>query len=124
MLKLLRDTLIVYGLTFLSGFVVGAAAGPAGLDQPSMQIAIALANIVFGIVGFTIVGAMTKTQRFKYMTKVVFLLWAVNLMNLLMGGTLLRWFLGLPFLFAIMGVGGALSLLFAPTTKGQLEPTV
>ncbi len=117
MRKLFRDTIIVYGLTFLSGIVVGAATGPAGFDQTRMQMAIALANIVFGIVGFTIVGVMNKTERFKYMTKVVFLLWAVNLTNLLMGGTLLRWFFALPFLFAIMGIGGALSLLFAPATK-------
>ena len=61
----LRDVAIVWGLTFLFGLVVGIGAGVAKIELAQAQLSMAAGNFIFGIVGFTIVGALTKTDRFQ-----------------------------------------------------------
>jgi hypothetical protein len=125
MITILRDTAIIWGLTFLSGFVIGIGAAAGNVDSSKLQAAVAAGNLIFGIVGFTIVGCLTKTDRFKHMTKVVLCLWLVGLTNVLfLGYAFVSWALSLIFLFVAMGAGGGVSLLFVPAPAKTRDPAV
>jgi FtsH-binding integral membrane protein len=115
MRRLLRDTFIIWMLTFLVGFVIGIAKTVGVISPTKEMIAIAVGNFLFGIVGFTIVGAMTKLSRFTHLFKVLLALWIISLVNLLGPFTFTQWLLGFPFLLVTMGIGGAISLLFVPS---------
>ena len=64
-----RDVGIVFVLTFLGGLVVGLTSGLTGAEVN--VIAIALSNIVFGTVGFTISGCIVKINRFRHLYQVL-----------------------------------------------------
>lgn len=120
---IIRDVAIVWILTFLSGFVVGFAMANGVLDPSRIQLGAAASNLVFGIVGFTIVGVFTKADRFKHMTKVVFVLWLLGLVNvyLVQGFGFTQWMLSLVFIFVAMAIGGVISVFSALSTHSK-EP--
>ncbi|HLY58550.1 MAG TPA: hypothetical protein VKS60_23510 [Stellaceae bacterium] len=113
-LPILRDVLIIFGLTFLSGFVVGflfAFRGASG--TPAYAVALGLSNLVFGTVGFVISGCLAPPGRWRHLLLVAVGVWLLSLANVaFMGVPFLQWaFLVIP-IAIIMGVGGGLSYLF------------
>ena len=108
-----RDTLIVWCLTVLGGFVVGFALGVVGAaGSPQIPLVVAVSNFVFGIVGFVIVGALAKTNRFRHLVVIALAAWVTSFLNvLLFAGSIGNWLLALPFIFVVMLIGGGISFL-------------
>jgi hypothetical protein len=110
-----RDVLIIFGLTFLSGFIVGLSGA---LNGEMYLVAIAAGNLLVSVMGFTISGALARTDRFKHLLKVALGLWFLNLVNVLfVGVTLTQWVLSIAVIFVAMGIGGLLSFLFVKNPK-------
>jgi len=122
-----RDTLILWCFTALGGMVVGFALGLMGAAQsPKAMIAIGFSNLVLGIVGFAIVGALAKANRFRHLLVVTIAVWITSLVNVpIFGVGIGHWALSLLFLLLIMLVGGGISLLLTarPAKTAQVgEP--
>ncbi len=119
---ILRDVLIVLGLTFLGGFVVGFTAGVSG--KPAPLEAIAISNLVFGILGFVIVGCLNATaagERFQHLSQVAVGVWLCSLVNVAFGVTIPQWFAAGGFILFLMGVGGGISLLIVRPQPPRAE---
>jgi hypothetical protein len=122
-----RDVLIVWLLTNLGGAVVGfagaALVGPGSLANPRVQLTLAFSNFIFGIVGFTIAGALKKNDRFRHLFLVAFANWIISAPSLLFTPfTLKQWLMSPVFLCVVLGVGGGLSLLLVPEPRASSEP--
>jgi hypothetical protein len=112
----LRDVVIIWILTALAGFVVGFTSPP----EANRMMGYALANLIFGSVGFTISGCMAKIGRWKHLLVVAIGVWIVGLINIfIVPINLTQWFFGFIFIVFIMAIGGGLSYLFAPTPKSS-----
>jgi hypothetical protein len=112
----LRDSLIVLGLTLAGGFVIGLSA-PS--DPLSRALAIAASNIIFMTIGFTISGAIVKVGRFKHLFKVAIVSWLICIFNVLLGFSFFQWLFGLVYALIAMCIGGGLSFLFAKSPKSS-----
>ena len=107
-----RDTLIIFLLTFLGGFVIGFAVASA--NAPVSMAAIGLSNVLFATVGFCISGCLSPIQRFRHLGVVLAVVWLLGLVNLLIMDNLniLTWIVSLIPLAVAMLVGGGISFLF------------
>jgi hypothetical protein len=111
----IRDVLIIFALTFLSGFVIGLSGARHGQQY---LLAIAAGNLLFMVIGFTISGALAKTARFKHLIQVALGVWLLGLLNLVIGSaTIAQWAIGIVFILVAMGIGGGLSFLFVKGPK-------
>ena len=109
---IVRDTLIVFALTFVGTFVAGLV-GPQ--DPESKLYTLATVNLAFTAMGFAISGVLARFDRFSHLWKVALALWVVGLANvLLVGASLGQWVLSLVFILVAMGIGGAASYLITP----------
>lgn len=117
MKTIIRDVAIVWSLTFLSGVIVGFLVAQNQLPAQSRIAGLALANGIFSVVGFTIVGALARKDRFKHMARVCVVAWLVGLTNVIFGSVFKHWLLSLLFLFTAMLIGWALSFLFSSPRK-------
>jgi FtsH-binding integral membrane protein len=104
-----RDTLIIIVLTGIGGFIVGLS----GSSGPSALVAIAVSNILFMSVGFTISGAIVKKERFRHLFKVAVCLWVFSLINVFFGFALVEWVFSFVSILIAMGLGGTFSFVFA-----------
>ncbi len=127
---LARDVVIVWLLTNLGGAVVGftgaALLGPDALANPRTQLALAFSNFIFGILGFTIVGALKRVGRFSYLLVVGVINWLLNGLTLVftpltLNISLKQWLLAPLFMLVLIAVGGGLSLLFVSAQKATNE---
>lgn len=118
--SILLDALIVYGLTFVCGAIVGALssslASPMTLEKlrtPNMIIAIALSNSFASILGFFIVGfRAARNQYWRHLFLVALFVWIASLINVVFFGIpFARWFFGIFAMALFMGIGGGLRLL-------------
>ena len=110
---------MIYALTALGGFVIGLT----GAEGAQANTAVIASNTIFAIVGFSISGAIAKHHRFKHLARVALVLWGVSLLNIpLLGGTIIHWLIGIFWIFAWMGLGGALSYAFVRTPKSEEIP--
>jgi len=122
---LARDIAIVWVAQNLGGLVVGfmgaLLVGRNAIADPRVQMALIFSNFVFGVVGFTIVGALAKTGRLKHLVLVGLCVWLVGLSAMLViPMTLKQWFLGGGlFQLVIVAIGGGLSFLFRPPSRIQ-----
>lgn len=111
---ILRDTLLVWGLSLVGGFIVGfsfAMRGAAG-DQTEMML-IALSNIICSIIGFTISGCLARKNRFQHLFWVALMTWLTSLFNVVvMGFPFGQWALSIILIMVLMGAGGGLSFIF------------
>jgi hypothetical protein len=58
-----RDTLIVWCFTALGGLIVGFAFGLLGAaESPKALLVIGFSNLLFSVVGFTIVSTFARTE--------------------------------------------------------------
>ncbi|MGH7260808.1 MAG: hypothetical protein ACREI9_09025 [Nitrospiraceae bacterium] len=111
---LARDVGIVFVLTFIGGLVVGFTSSLTGAEVNIL--AIALSNIVFGTVGFTISGCIVKINRFKHLYRVALGVWLLSLMNVAFGMVdIQQWLVSILSVLLMMGMGGGLSYLFVRT---------
>jgi FtsH-binding integral membrane protein len=117
-----RDVGIVFVLTFLGGLVVGFTTSMAGAEVN--VVAIALSNIVFGTVGFTISGCIVKSNRFKHLYQVALGVWLLSLINVAFGVVdIQQWLVSILSVLLMMGMGGGLSYLFVRTPKIDQLPS-
>ena len=113
-----RDVGIVFVLTFLGGLVVGFTTSLMGAEVNIL--AIALSNIIFGTVGFTISGCIVKTNRFKHLYQVALGVWLLSLINVAFGMVdIQQWLVSILSVLLMMGMGGGLSYLFVRTPKAE-----
>jgi hypothetical protein len=116
-----RDVLIIMGLTFLAGFVIGLTGVARG---PNAVLAMAAGNLVFMIVGFTISGALARTRRFNHLLWVALGVWLASIINVLFfGATIIQWFMSVVVILALMGIGGLLSYAFVRNPKPEAPDT-
>lgn len=105
-----RDVAIVFGLTFLGGAVIGLSGVEHGARY---RLALGVANVIFSVVGFTISGAIAKTDRFEHLFQVAIGVWLLGLLNVLITSTtLIHWLLSFLIIMVAMGLGGLISFLF------------
>ena len=119
---LARDIGIVWVAMNLGGLVVGFAGGillgPNAIMDPRVQLSISFSSFVFGIVGFTIAGALVKISRFKHLLIVAVGVWLISAPALLVAPlTLQQWLWALPFNTVVALIGGSLSFLFVRAPK-------
>ena len=113
-----RDVAIVWGLTFLGGFVVGLTGGKHGAHQVTMVLA--LSNLFFGTLGFTIAGYLAPHPRWNHLAYVALGAWLTSLVNVAFFHVkVTQWMTGGFFMLVIMGVGGGLSYLFKKDTNAS-----
>ncbi len=109
-----RDVAIVFVLTFLGGLVVGFTSSLTGGEVN--VLAIALSNIIFGTVGFTISGCIVKINRFRHLYQVALGVWLLSLVNVALGLVdIQQWLVSILSVLLMMGMGGGLSYLFVRT---------
>jgi len=111
-LILIRDVAIVWGLTFVGGFIVGVSE----VEGSRKLLAIATSNILLGTIAFSIVGCLTPTQRFRHLFVVALGAWLTSVFNVLGGAaSVVRWLFSVVILLITAGAGGGLSFLFVRT---------
>ncbi len=119
MRAIIRDVIIIMVLTALGGFVVGFISAATHQPQQHLILAIALSNLLFGTVGFTIVGCRAPGARWPHLWRVALGSWIASLINVAFGFTnLAQWVFASVFMILIMGLGGALSYLFRKDDRG------
>jgi FtsH-binding integral membrane protein len=115
---ILRDVVIVWVFTFLGGFVVGVATGGPSHDAKRYILALAVSNILFGTIGFTIAGCLAPSPRWRHLRWVALGAWLTGLVNVaFLHVSIAQWINGAIFVVLITGLGGAISYLFKRDTK-------
>lgn len=108
-IPVIRDTLIVWVLTAIGGFVASFAA--------DKLTALAVSDIVLATVGFTISGCLARSDRWRHLANVGLAAWLTSLINIpLVGITFVTWFFGAAIIAITAGVGGGISFLFKPAS--------
>ena len=79
--SVIRDALIVYGLTFAFG--LGSAI--ASLNMQHSPASVYLTNLLAGGVGFAIAGIRVSTYRAEHLIWVAVTFWTINLTNIVLG---------------------------------------
>ena len=117
--QIVRDVLILFALTFMGGFVIGAAVGSSFSTSVNAQFALIISNFLFSVVGFCISGALAKINRFKHLIVVAVVFWVCSAANMLIAPlTFAQWAFSIVFILVTMGIGGALSFVFVKAPSG------
>jgi hypothetical protein len=123
--KVISDVTIFLFLTTAAGFVIGVAVQQPDISSqpmdsstllltPSTEMAMILANLIFGTIAFIISGARAGKRRWRHLIAVAVGVWLCSLV-------INVWLLGLPAqdllygiapLMIIMVLGGVLSYVF------------
>lgn len=108
---IVRDVGIVFALMLTGGFLIGLSGI---ISNPSLyKVLTQVSNLFSLVIGFTIVGGLVGANRWKHLFTVAALIWALNVVNFwLITFTIKEWFLQLPLILFLMGIGGALSYCF------------
>jgi len=114
-----RDVVIYWCMTFLGGAVVGYSAAALGATgSPALESALAFSSMLFGVIAFFIVGALTKRHRLVHLVVVTLFVWLTNLFNIFaFGVTAVQWLFGLAVLLVLALIGGGASYLLVPPKK-------
>jgi hypothetical protein len=106
----LRDAAIIMVLTTVGGFVLGFSGIKASPENATVYNVIVM---FMGILGFTIIGSITKRKRIEYLPIVALIVWLINFANVAVG-----WLTFQDWIFSALGIavwmllGGALSYIF------------
>ena len=112
--RVLRHALVVMGLTFAGGFVVGFLSAVLGIpDDQSVPLLIG-SNLLMMTSGFVWSAAANRNSRWTHLVAVALCVWPMGLVNVLFGVTVMEWFLGIIAILFTMVVGGLVSYLLAP----------
>lgn len=106
---MIRDAFIVWGLPGGAAFVITAAGIKP--NNPDLMFIFAVANSVFGTIGYFIAGCLVRQSRWKHLLGVTALVWMLDLINLAIYGKFWMWLCTLPTLFIWMGLGGGTASL-------------
>jgi hypothetical protein len=113
-----RDVTIIFVLTFLGGLCVGIFAARWTVTALQFALGIALANIVFSIVGFAISGCLAHEPRWRHLVHVAIGVWLASLINVMFfGATILNWVTSSLLIVILMGIGGGVSYVFRPARQ-------
>ena len=108
-IRVARDVLVVFGLTFAAGYVVGFMFSG---DEQAVRRGVALADLVFSAIAFFVVGALSPDRRWRQIAVVAFVVWIVGLLNVVfMNVPFGRWINSLIGVCITAAVGGGLSVL-------------
>ncbi len=114
----LRDVAFIYLATFWAGFLI-AFFWPSsfGINNLIRFVAMGLC-----IIGFTISGAIAKTERFKHLFMVALGVWILGLIDVCFFALPIKtWLLQFFYMMAYMATGGFLSFVFSPKKSVQAE---
>lgn len=109
--RVLIDAAIVFGLTFIAGFVIGFVAAVLGGAAPPALIG--LSDMLFVIVGFAYVAYRTNGRRFQHLALVALGVWLFSIINPLLGIiSLPAWIFAIvpTFIFMFIGAGVGIGL--------------
>lgn len=122
--QILTGVALVYGFTFVGGFLIGVVAAASGIPAPLAMVGLMISNLTLSVVAFCIAGALIKTDRFKTLLVVALICWLLSALNMsfIPTFTVLQWAFSVVFILITMGVGGALSYLFAPAAPKPNSP--
>lgn len=110
----IRDVLILVGLTFGAGLIIviiGPAFASRNVSKDQFIWLLMTANIVGLTFGFTLAAARCPGNRWKHVIIVALVFWLSGLLVLFVGHTLVDWFLQSIPITITMALGGALSYL-------------
>ena len=115
---IIRDIVIICGLTFIGGFIVGVIFRPFSSGREWVLI---VSNMLLCTIGFVISGCLAVGNRWGHLAYVAFGVWLTNLINILLAGSLLAgfitWFASSFFIALTMVFGGAISYVFKKNTQ-------
>jgi hypothetical protein len=112
LLLVVRDALVMFGITFALGFVIGFFAAILGVTPEAAVSIVVLFNLVVVVLCFAVLGVLYKSSKWSHLVAVTFCFWFLGIFNLIFGVTgisLDAWFLSLPVLCVLMAIGGCLS---------------
>jgi hypothetical protein len=114
---IIRDVVIIWLLTGIGSFIIGIAT--IGSKMP--MVAIALSNIILGVIGFCISGCIIKDNRWKHLIIVAVFVWLTSLFNIIfLQASFSNWLFSIIIIFIMMAVGGGLSFLFVKPNRNEL----
>ena len=123
-LGVLRDVLIVYGLTFLGGCIIGIMFAIRNGRAPEVRdfgVGIQILEVLLLILGFTISGCLARGNRWVHLSVVALIIWGLGFTNVLyLGQSIAHWIANSFIIAMAMGMGAGLSFL----VKNDLEPEV
>ena len=103
-----RDVVMLWILTGIGGFIIGVAT--VGSELPIG--AVALSNVILGIIGFCISGCMMAENRWRHLFIVALFVWLTSIVNIFVGPfSFMNWLLGMVVIFIMLAVGGGISFL-------------
>ena len=110
-LKVLRDIVAIFVLTYLWGFAVSIASNLA----PQARLFLAarvIGTFTILVLGFVASGILTPEKKWRHLSLVAVGLWIIGVMHAVIAGGKAPRSAGLLFLIVIaMGIGGGFSLL-------------
>jgi len=109
---IVRDVAMLWVLTFLGGIIAGAARLRHDTEPVWASTGAVLSNVIFGIIGFCIIGCLAKGNRWKHLGYVALFSWLTSIVNVFLGLPFEMWLGGAYVPFVLMGAGGGLSYLF------------
>lgn len=111
-----RDTAIVYGLTFAAGLAMAAA----GITIENNSSTAYLSNLLSGVLGFTLVGARLSVNRAEHLAWVAATLWTFNLSNIALGlQTSSAWIHSGLTILLMASLGGSLAMILTLTSAAD-----
>ena len=114
---IIRDVAIVWGLTFIGGFVIGLSGGLKG-DPQRGQLALVASNFFLGTVAFVISGCLAPYPRWRHLGYVALGSWLTSIINVfILHVTIGQWVASSIFISIIMGLGGGISYIFKRDNK-------
>ena len=104
---IIRDAVLIFILTFIGTTLAGVA-----LVFVDIPVGSGMVSIVFTVIGFTISGLLTRTDRPRHLLMVAVLYWVLGLSDLFLGIPLASWFAsGIGVLFSCVVGGGTAAFL-------------
>jgi hypothetical protein len=120
-MAVLRNVAIVFGLTFVAGFIVGLISQiqKAPLNLPLLG----LVNIFMITLGFFICGCLTPVKRWPTLLLTVVGVWLASIMNIFLGAATVPTWIASFFVCGIFALlGGGLSTLVVPESRPPTQP--
>lgn len=106
------DTLIIYALTFLAGFVLGLIAGVMGTEVNAGTLSIAV--LVLTCAGFAYSSYRAEGNRLMHLSAVGAGLWLVSGTNVLFGfAGVSEWMYSILIILVCGTIGGGIGVLLA-----------
>lgn len=112
------DVLIIFVLTLIGGFIVGAVLGStAALTSNSVILWTALSNIVFASAGFAYAAYKTSQNRWAHLVAVGGCVWVLGIINVIMKfASIQDWLLSIIPIIVFVAIGGGIGTLLAKKT--------